>query len=54
MSPVATGRRIYGVHGVGEVLRARPKEVQAVFVAQGRRPDAALDEALTRASLEAE
>ncbi len=54
MSPAGTGRRVYGVHGVGEVLRARPQDVQAVFVAQGRRPDAALDEALSRASLEAE
>jgi 23S rRNA (guanosine2251-2'-O)-methyltransferase len=49
-----TGRRVYGVHGVGEVLRARPEDVQAVFVTQGRRPDAALDQALSRASLEAE
>ncbi len=49
-----TGRRVYGVHGVGEVLRARPKDVQAVFVAQGRRPDAALDQALSRASVDAE
>ncbi len=54
MSPAGAGRRVYGTRGVEEVLRARPEEVQAVFVAEGRRPDAALDEALSRASLEAE
>lgn len=47
-----SGRRVYGTHAVGEVLRARPKEVQAVFVAEGRRPDAALDKALSAASLQ--
>jgi len=54
MSPAGSGRRVYGTHAVGEVLRARPRDVQVVFVAEGRKPDAALDEALSRASLEAE
>lgn len=54
MSPAASGRRVYGTRAVGEVLRAHPQDVQAVFVADGRKPDAALDEALSRASVEAE
>lgn len=49
-----SGRQVYGTHAVGEALRARPKEVQAVFVAEGRRPDAALDKALSAAVLQPE
>ena len=35
MSPAPGGRRVYGTHAVQEVLRARSKEVQAVFLAEG-------------------
>ncbi len=54
MSPAPKGRRVYGIHAVEEVLRARPKQVQAVFLAVGRRPAASLDQALTAADLRPE
>ena len=45
-------RVVFGLRPVVELLRARPDEVQAVFVATGRHPDAKLSEALEAASLE--
>ena len=54
MSKSQTPRRVYGTHAVEEVLRARPKEVQAVFLVEGRKRDDALDKALSRTSAEVE
>lgn len=52
--PLGAGRWVYGTHAVEEVLRARPAEVQVVFLAEGRKRDADLDKALSRASVEVE
>lgn len=52
MSGGGDRRRVYGTHAVAEVVRVRPEQVQAVFVAEGRRADAALDTGLAQADLQ--
>jgi 23S rRNA (guanosine2251-2'-O)-methyltransferase len=54
MSAAGSRRRVYGTHAVSEALRAHPDQVQAVFLAEGRKRDPALDEALSRSSIVAE
>jgi 23S rRNA (guanosine2251-2'-O)-methyltransferase len=50
----AAPRVVYGLRPVTEVLRARPGEVQAVFLAEGRRPDRDLGAALEQADVKPE
>ncbi|MFH2010555.1 MAG: 23S rRNA (guanosine(2251)-2'-O)-methyltransferase RlmB [bacterium] len=51
---MSSPRVVFGARPVQEVLRARPQEVQALYVAAGRRREAWLDAALAALPVESE